>query len=134
MAPGIVNFVVGWLPLPLDEAIRLQDLISNLGQISYIAAGFFAAALILAFEHARDVRMSGQADTQAPDLDVSLADRLAGRTAPGPTTSWTSAQPGATPWPERGARRASPGRPHQVTRCRGPALRPARPTRARPTG
>ena len=129
MAPGMVNFVVGWLPLPLDEAIRLQDLISNLGQISYIAAGFFAAALILAFEHARDVRMSGRADIQAPDLDVSLADRLAGRTAPGPTTSWTPAQPGATPWPASGgpASRPWPAAPGDPMQWPGAPASPADP-------
>jgi hypothetical protein len=100
IAPGIVNFAVGWLPFPLEESIRLQDLVSNLGQISYIAAGFFAAALILAFEHARDVRMAGEAeDMPPPELEVSLVDRLVGRQPPGPTTSWTSPQPGATPWP-----------------------------------
>ena len=99
MAPGVVNFVVGWLPLPLDEAIRLQDLISNLGQISYIAAGFFAAALILALEHARDVRMSGETDAKALEYEVSLTDRLAGRTPPGPTTSWAAPEAGSTAWP-----------------------------------
>jgi hypothetical protein len=82
LAPSVAGFVVGWLPLPLEESVHLQDLISNLGQISYIAAGFFAAALILTLEHARDVRMSGQASGADAEPEVALEDRLAGRTTP----------------------------------------------------
>ncbi len=91
----------GVVPLPLEESIRLQDLISNLGQMSYITAGFFAAALILALEHARDVRTSGHAQDADLEAGEALADRLARKAAPVASTP-----PGTLPAP---AWRGAPG-------------------------
>jgi len=101
LVPGVAGFVVGWVPLPLEESIRLQDLISNLGQMSYITAGFFAAALILALEHARDVRTSGHAQDADLEAGEALADRLARKAAPVASTP-----PGTLPAP---AWRGAPG-------------------------
>jgi len=125
LAPGVAAFVVSWLPLPLEESVHLQDLISNLGQVSYIAAGFFAAALVLALEHAREVRTSSRADEAATELQMPLEDRLAGRagdvTMPSPASgfpsSWhTGLEPArdapepwsstTTPWPTASTYRA----------------------------
>lgn len=144
LAPGVAGFIVGWLPLPLEESVHLQDLISNVGQISYIAAGFFAAALILALEHARDVRMSGHPEEAVADAEVSLEDRLAGGSLPRPTsapTMWSGAPPswptgpglgqdeppvwpsGSDPWPGG----TEPGWPtvRPTSRPEGPAPDPA---------
>lgn len=113
LVPGVAGFVVGWIPLPLEESIRLQDLISNVGQMSYITSGFFAAALILALEHARDVRSSGHAQDADFEGDGGLVDRLAREAAdaapthPGslPPPAWHGA-PGSLPPP---AWRGAPG-------------------------
>ena len=100
MAPNVASFIVGWLPLPLEETIRLQDLIANLGQMSYIAAGFFAVALILAFEHARDVRMAGQAsDLAQPESELARIDRMGAHPQPPQTPSWANQGTGGVDWP-----------------------------------
>lgn len=122
IAPGIAGFVVGWAPLPLEESVRLQDLISNVGQISYIAAGFFAAALILALEHARDVRMSGDAAAATAHGDGAPASP---RTSPAP--AWRGA-PGSLPPPGSlappSASLASSGQPDGTSAWPTPATEP----------
>jgi hypothetical protein len=96
IAPSIVSFVAGFLPFSLQESARLNDLIANLGQISYIAAGFFAAALILAIEHARDVRASGRVAAAAPGQDPTRPADPDGQGRPVPADPWTAPVPQAS--------------------------------------
>ncbi len=120
LAPSVAGFFVGWLPLPLAESVHLRDLVSNLGQISYIAAGFLAVALILALEHARDARMAGVTDALADEPEVPLEARLAGRTPRTPAEAGFASSP--APWPvsSPGWSTGAPGWPDDPMAQTGP--------------
>jgi hypothetical protein len=64
IAPAIASRLIGFLPLDLLTLAQLEDMIAILGQVSYVVAGLFAAALVLAFEHAQEVRATGATNVE----------------------------------------------------------------------
>jgi hypothetical protein len=59
VGPWVLSRVLGFVPLDLEAALAVQDLVAYGGQALLVAAAFFAVALVMAIEHAQDVRVEG---------------------------------------------------------------------------
>jgi hypothetical protein len=59
VGPTLATRVMGFVPMSLHDRMGMSDLIELLGSVSYVAAGFFAVAVVSAIEHASHTRAVG---------------------------------------------------------------------------
>jgi len=74
---AIATRVIAFLPFGIETSIGLSDLITLLGQASYVVAGILAVAIVLSIEHASAAALMAAAtagpDTVGPDTRGPMA-------------------------------------------------------------
>ncbi len=99
VAPAIASRAIGFFPVDLVTMAQLDDAIGILGQVSYVIAGLFAAALVLAFEQAQEARSTGATDLEPHRADDDARHGADGYSSPLPSAHGGPVQGTAAAWP-----------------------------------